>query len=438
MPPTNESESVSRRDFLSISGSAAVATAALAAGALPTRALAAPPLTPRGTLLPPVSLMPITEPTEREEENAPTATPPDRRIGFAIVGLGRLSLQQILPAFAKSKRCKPVALVSGDRAKALRVAEQYGIKPTSIYDYQTYDQIADNPEVDVIYIVLPNALHAEYTMRGAKARKHILCEKPMATSTRECQQMIDACKENNRLLMIAYRIQYEPHNRAVRKMIETGELGKVKLIDAHNGQNQGGDLKQWRLNKVLAGGGPLPDVGLYCLNTLRFVTGEEPIEILGTYVDQPTDDPRFKSVEETTTWSMRFPSGILATCSSSYGFHEARRYTVFASDARADVDPAFPYANLRLRISRKSPADPKTESREERIFDPADQFALEMDHMAQCVVTGKTPFTPGEEGMQDQRIMEAIYQAARDGKPVDLPPFDKRDVFRGTVPTEDA
>ena len=459
MPQTNESEPVSRRDFLAVGGSvAAVAAAAITAGALTPRSAAAqtstapqtgnppgtatppppPATTPRGVPLPALRLEPITQPTEREEEKAPTAVPPDRRIGFAIVGLGRLSLEQILPAFAQSKRCKPVALVSGDRNKALQVAEQYGIKPTSVYDYQTYDTIRSNPEVDVIYIVLPNSMHAEYTIRGAAAGKHILCEKPMATSAHDCEQMIDACKKANRKLMIAYRIQYEPHNRAVRKMIETGELGKVKLIDATNGQNQGGDLKQWRLSKALAGGGPLPDVGLYCLNTLRFITGEEPVEIMGAYVHQPKDDPRFTSVEETTAWSMRFPSGIIATCSSSYGIHEARRYTVFASDAHADMDPAFSYTNLRQKVSRKSSADPKAEALEERIYAPKNHFALEMDHMAECVVSDKTPFTPGEEGLQDQRIMERIYQAAKEGKSLDLPRIERRDAFRGTIPTEDS
>jgi predicted dehydrogenase len=135
---------------------------------------------------------------------------------------------------------------------------------------------------------------------------------------------------------------------------------------------------------------------------------------------------------------MRFPSGIIATCSSSYGFHETRRYTVQGSDARLDVDPAFSYANLRLKLTRKTPSDPKTESSEERIFDPRQQFALEMDHMAWCVTEDKTPFTPGEEGLQDQRIMETIYRAAREGKSISLPPVGKKDAFRGKPPEPDA
>ena len=297
-------------------------------------------------VLPPLKLQPLSAPTEREQEQAPTAAPPDKRVGFAIVGLGRLSLEQILPAFAQSKRCKPVALVSGDPAKAQQVARQYGIKPTSIYDYKTYDNLRDNPDVDVIYIVLPNSLHAEFTVRGAQAGKHVLCEKPMATSVKEAQQMIDACKKADRKLMIAYRIQYEPHNRMMMQMARSGELGIVKVLEMANGQNQGGDLNQWRLKKSLAGGGSLPDVGIYCFNTARFITGEEPIEISANLFTTP-NDPRFKEVEETVNWIMRFPSGIHAVCSTSYGWHENRYYRALGSEKWAQMSPAFSYKGLR-------------------------------------------------------------------------------------------
>jgi len=236
-------------------------------------------------------------------------------LGFALVGLGRLTLEEILPAFAEAKRCKPVALVSGSPDKAATVARQYGINPKNIYSYQNYDTIRNNPEVDIIYIVLPNSMHAEYTVRGAKAGKHILCEKPMATSVKECQQMIDACKQANKKLMIAYRIQYEPYNRAMMQMVRSKELGVVRTIEADNGQNQD-DPNQWRLKKALSGGGCLPNVGIYCLNTSRFLTGEEPIEISAMTYSTP-GDPRFREVEESVNFLMRFPSGILVNCSSS-------------------------------------------------------------------------------------------------------------------------
>ncbi len=337
----SEESAISRRRFISTG----TVVAATVAGGLTTRAaIAAPPPyesgqppaaqpSPLGTgpapspLVPaPLTLQPITAPTELEQPYAPTAQPPERRTGFAIVGLGRLSLEEILPAFGEAKRCRVTALVSGDREKALRVAQQYGVKESSVYDYKTYGRLADNPDVDVIYIVLPNGMHAEYTVRGAKAGRHILCEKPMANTPQEAEQMIKACKDANCKLTIVYRIQYEPFNNAVKKMVraslgesgaDKGELGAVKRLTMANTQNQGGDLTQWRLNKMLAGGGSLPDIGLYCLNTARFLTGEEPIEITGAQIYSTPGDPRFREVEETVNWIMHFPSGIVANCSGS-------------------------------------------------------------------------------------------------------------------------
>jgi predicted dehydrogenase len=354
-------------------------------------------------------------------------------LGFAIVGLGRLALEEILPAFGECKSARPVALVSGDRAKAEKVAQQYGIKPESIYNYQNYDNLRNNPDVDVIYIVLPNSMHAEYTVRGAQAGKHILCEKPMANTVAECQQMINACKQANRKLMIAYRCQYEPHHRAVIQMIRSKELGSLKLIQADNGQNQGGDLNQWRLQKSLAGGGSLPDVGIYCLNATRYLTGEEPIAITANLFTTP-NDPRFREVEETVTFQLRYPSGVLAICSTSYGFHRASRFRVFGSDAWAQLDPAFEYRGLQMMIGRKSSSNPMAENITQVRMSEKNQFALEMDHMADCVIHDRVPHTPGEEGLQDQRLMALIYQAAHTRETITLPAASGLDVTRGSAP----
>src|SRR3954467_1115761 len=215
--------------------------------------------------LEPVHLKPIDHPSEKPEAPPPAPAPPEKRIGFALVGLGKLTLNQLLPAFASCKKCKPVALVSGDRAKAERVAAQYGIATKNIYNYQNFDEIKNNPEVDVVYIVLPNSMHAEFTIRAAQAGKHVLCEKPMANTSKEAEQMIEACKKANKKLMVAYRIQYEPHNKLAKQWTRDKKFGKVRVIEAVNVQNQG-DPDQWRLKKSLAGGGALPDIGLYCLN----------------------------------------------------------------------------------------------------------------------------------------------------------------------------
>ncbi|OYD93083.1 dehydrogenase [Nostoc sp. 'Peltigera membranacea cyanobiont' 210A] len=426
---------ISRRQVLTTAGLGAVSAAAI--GSVGEEVTAQQPTaqaTPRGGSLPPqIEFPPISEKTEVDTGGPPTALPPERRLGFAIVGLGRLTLEEIMPAFAECKLAKPTALVSSDAAKANLVAQQYGIKPQNVYNYQNYDNLRNNPDVDVIYIVLPNSMHREYTVRGAKAGKHILCEKPMATTVEDAQQMIDACKQADRKLMIAYRCQYEPHHRAMIQMIRSKELGTVKVIQADNGQNQGGDLNQWRLKRALAGGGSLPDVGIYCLNATRYLTGEEPIAISAQIFSTP-GDPRFKEVEESVTFQLRFPSGILGICSTSYGFHEARRFRVFGSDAWAQLDPGFSYNGLRMMISRKSPTNSMAENISEVRIGEKNQFALEMDHMADCVIQNKQPHTPGEEGLQDQKLIALIYEAAQTGKTIALPRVSGLDTTRGPAP----
>ncbi|MEH2435352.1 MAG: Gfo/Idh/MocA family oxidoreductase [Nostoc sp.] len=425
----------SRRQILTTAGLGAISAAAI--GNMGEEVAAQEPTvqaTPRGGELPPqIQFPPISEKTEVDTGGPPTALPPERRLGFAIVGLGRLALEEIMPAFAECKLAKPTALVSSDAGKANQVAQQYGIKPQNVYNYQNYDNLRNNPDVDVIYIVLPNSMHREYTVRGAKAGKHILCEKPMATTVEDCQQMVDACKQANRKLMIAYRCQYEPHHRAMIQMIRSKELGTVKVIQADNGQNQGGDLNQWRLKRALAGGGALPDVGIYCLNATRYLTGEEPIAISAQIFTTP-GDPRFKEVEESVTFQLRFPSGILGICSTSYGFHEGRRFRVFGSDAWGQLDPAFSYNGLRMMVSRKSPTNSMAENISEVRIGEKNQFALEIDHMADCVIQNKQPHTPGEEGLQDQKLMALIYEAAQTGKTIALPRVSGLDTTRGPAP----
>ena len=363
-----------------------------------------------------VSLSPINNTRTEAQEKAPgpfEAMP--QRTGFAIVGLGRLSLNQILPAMGKSKYCKPTALVSGDRAKALKVAAQYGIRESSIYDYSTYDQLANNPDVQVIYIVLPNSQHAEFTVRGAKAGKHILCEKPMATSVKECQAMIEACNRAGVKLMIAYRSQYEPNDLALIKMIRGGKLGKLKQFVSTNSQNEG-DPTQWRSKKALAGGGCMPDVGVYCLNAARFLSNEEPVEIMAT-IDQPRDDPRFAEVEASCQVIAKFPSGFTATFNSAYNAHKSQFLRLEGTDAWAELNPAYAYNGIKLRYA-------KLDEDKDVVFEPKieekDQFAAEMDHMALCVQRNLRPHTPGEEGLQDQRVTDAIYESARTGRAVKL------------------
>jgi predicted dehydrogenase len=337
--------------------------------------------------------------------------PPGKKMGWAIVGLGSLSIHQILPAFAQCEKSKVVALVSGHPDKANKLALRYGVNPKSIYNYENYDSIKDNPEVDIIYIVLPNGMHCEYTVRGLQAGKHVLTEKPMANTPAECQQMIDAGRKANRKLMVAYRCRYEPYNQEAIRVARSNELGKTKVILADAGFNMG-DPNQWRLKKDLAGGGSLMDIGIYALQAARYLSGEEPKEVNAMMYSTP-GDPRFKEVEEAINFQLRFPSGILAQCTSSYGYAWQSHYRVVKSEGWLEMDPATAYSGLRMRVHHGNTI-------EEKDLPVVDHFAAEMEHMSGCVMENKEPLTPGEEGLRDLTIMKAIYQAADTGTTVKL------------------
>ncbi len=337
--------------------------------------------------------------------------PPGKKLGWAIVGLGSLSINQILPAFAKCEKSKVTALVSGHPEKANKLALRYGVNAKNIYNYQNYDSIKDNPDVDVIYIVLPNGMHSEYTVRGFEAGKHVLSEKPMANNSAECKMMIAAGKKANRKLMVAYRCHYEPFNQEAMRIARSKELGPTQMILADTGFKMG-DPTQWRLNKKLAGGGSMFDIGIYALNASRYLTGEEPVEVNGITYTTPGDE-RFKEVDEHTIFQLRFPSGILANCSSSYGYFHQSHYRVMGTEGRLEMDPATWYNGLRLWIERGN----KIEQIE---MPEVDHFAAEMDHMSDCVMQNKETQTPGEEGLRDLTIIEAVYESSRTGKTVKL------------------
>jgi predicted dehydrogenase len=347
----------------------------------------------------------------------PDKEPPDlaipksasKKVGFALVGLGDLALTQVLPAFALSQNAAPVALVSGHREKAEKVAAHYQISPKNIYNYENYDSIRDNPDVQVIYVILPNSLHAEYTIRGFQAGKHVLCEKPMAVTEQECQQMIDAGKKANRKLMIGYRLRYEPYNQTMIEMARKQAYGQLKVISAQNMQNV--KAPNIRLSKAL-GGGPLSDVGIYCLNAARYITGEEPIEVSAMQWADPKDE-RFREVPETIVFTLRFPSGILAHCSGSFSTGRSEGYRVTTSQGYFELNPSFSYSGQRLRIKANN-------AETELILNPQNHFAKELDHFADCVNGNTEPWTPGKEGLADIRIMTRIQQAADEGRTIKI------------------
>ena len=328
----------------------------------------------------------------------------DRTIGYGVVGLGRISMQHFMPAVKTSHKSRITALVSGHRDKAEHMAAEYGVPSRSIYSYENYDEIGKNSDVDAVYIALPNSMHAEYTIRAAKAGKHVLCEKPMATSVEDARAMIQACESALKKLMIAYRCQYEPaHLRAI-ELIREGKLGSIQSIESAFGFPI--VPNEWRLDKKLAGGGPLMDVGIYCLNASRYLTGEEPSELAGfsSVVDQ---DGRFAQVEETLSWTMKFPNGTLASCTCTYGSSMPGYFRVRGSKGTMLMEPAFNYDNVHL--SGQLVSGEKVEIQPDEP-DPV-QFLREADYMADCILLNQEPKTSGQEGLRDMELMAQIYRS---------------------------
>ena len=377
-----------------------------------------------------IKLKQLKDKSEARPSIVKPVTPPEDKIGFAFVGLGVLTLQQLLPAVASCQNVRIAGLVSGDPKKASIIAKQYGVPASGVYNYENFDDIKNNPDIDVIFIVLPNSMHEEFTIRSAKAGKHVLCEKPMATTVAGAKRMIAACAKARVKLMIAYRMQYEAYTTSVKEMIAKKKYGKTRIVESINFQNTG--TNHWRLDKELAGGGCLMDMGIYNINTTRFILGEEPNKVLASTFATP-NDKRFKEVEETVMFQMFFPSGTIANCATSYGAANGKHLNSFADNGgKFLIDNAFAYGGLVLEEGWFKEGAEQT--LKHSVAKEKNQFAVEMDHMADCVKNNKQPYTKGEEGLQDQIIMEAIYKSAKTGKEVKLKEYKGKDVFRGTKP----
>lgn len=338
----------------------------------------------------------------------------DRPLGYAIVGLGSYGLGVIIPQFANCTQSRLAAVVSGDPAKARKVAAEHGLPERSIYSYETFDQIRDNPDVDIVYVCLPNSMHADYVIRAARAGKHVMCEKPMATTVKEALDMIAACKAANRKLMIGYRCHFEPFNLEAMRLARTGVAGKIRYVRSEHGFTQG-DPSRWRLKRALAGGGSLMDMGVYSLQAARYMTGEEPIAVQAM---ESTDrnDPRFKEVEDQIDWQLLFPSGAVAACKSMYSANQNRIICV-GDKGRIELEPATRYSGNHMWTGR--------DGREQEISSPPPgpaktQFAGQLDHLVDCIASGREPIVSGEEGLRDQRIIEAIYLSAKEGRRINL------------------
>lgn len=324
---------------------------------------------------------------------------------MALVGLGSYSTNQLAPALQQSSRCYLAGVVTGTPAKAAKWKSQYSIPDKNIYNYQTFDRIAENKDIDIVYVVLPNSMHKEYVIRAAKAGKHVICEKPMSISVKDGEEMIAACKKANVRLYIGYRLHFEPFNLEAKRVGQQKEFGAVKIVETSMGFKIG-DPTQWRLKKALAGGGAMMDVGIYAIQGARYSTGEEPIAV--TAQEFKTDPVKFAEVDETIFWQMEFPGGTVAQCATTYASHMERLF-LSAEKGWLELRPAFGYGPLAGKTS-KGVLD----------LPIVNHQATQFDGMALCLKDNTDCTASGEEGLKDLKIIEAIYASIKTGKKVKL------------------
>lgn len=331
--------------------------------------------------------------------------PEDERLGIALVGLGRYSHGALRPALGVTEKVKLTGIVTGTPAKAKEWSDAFALSSDHVYNYDTFDRIADDEAIDIVYIVLPNFMHAEYTIRALEAGKHVICEKPMAMDVAECEAMIEASEKAGRLLSVGYRLHYEKHHQEVMRLGREKPFGPVNFIEAGLAYHLG-DPTLWRLDKALGGGGAIMDLGVYPIQACRYVSGEEPSSVTAQAFVH--DRSRFKDIYETFFWQFEFPSGLVANCTTSYSSYVDRMY---ASCYRGwfELQPSFGGRGTSGATS-DGPMN----------FASVNQQASHMDDFASSIRQGTPPTVSAREGLQDLRIIEAIKQAIESGRKVEL------------------
>lgn len=325
-----------------------------------------------------------------------------RKLNIALCGLGRYA-GYLAEGLQQAEYCRLAGIITGTPAKAEKWKQQYNIPEKNIYNYQNFDAIASNKDIDVVYIVLPNAMHKEYTIRTAKAGKHVIVEKPMAINADDCREMIKACKDANVQMAVGYRLHFEPYNMEIKRLGQEKVFGQARLIETSLGYKTS-DPKEWRLNKALAGGGPLMNIGIYCVQAARYVTGEEPVSVTAQF-GPITNKTLFSQVEESLTWQLNFPGGAVSTSSSSYNC-SIDRFFASADNGFFELSPAISYGPFKGRTSNG-----------EMKFPEINQQAVQCDAIAQFLLENKPlpAHITGEEGLKDLIVMDAIYKAAASG-----------------------
>ena len=353
--------------------------------------------------------MPRITTTNRRNQSDSSQT----KIRYAVIGLGYIAQSAVLPAFAKAKNSELAALVSDDKVKLAKLGKKYKVRST--YSYDDFDQCLHSGEIDAVYIALPNSMHRDYTVRACRAGIHVLCEKPLAITESECEEMIAAAADNDVKLMTAYRLHFEQANMKAVEIAQSGKLGDLRAFNSvFTMQVKDGDI---RVQKEL-GGGTLYDIGIYCINAARYLFQDEPIEVFG--FDANNGEKRFREVDEMFAAILRFPDERLASFTTSFGASDVSAYQIVGTAGHLRVDPAYEFA-----AALKHQLTIKGRTREQN-FPKRDQFAPELIYFADCIINNKEPEPSGTEGLADVRIISALYQSASTGTPVRLDRFEKQ------------
>jgi glucose-fructose oxidoreductase len=334
--------------------------------------------------------------------------PAKEKLGVALVGLGYYSTDLLAPALQKTKNCYLAGIVTGTPEKAEKWKKQYNIPDKNIYSYQTFDQIANNPDIDVIYVVLPPSMHEEYVVRAAKMGKHVWVEKPMAVTAKECQNMIDACAKNKVSLAVGYRLHHEPNTQEYVKGLRDGKIGKILMVSCAAGYYDA-RTTHWKQKKEM-GGGVMYDMGVYVLQGARLATGEEPIAVTAQqFTSRP--DVYKNGLDETSMAQLIFPSGARAAVQTSYGMN-MNFLDVTGSKGSLRMEPYSAYNGQKGIWSGGGKI--------EHPYEVPMQQTMQMDDDAWAIMNKKPIMAPGEEGLRDIKIVEAIYAAAKSGKEVKI------------------
>jgi glucose-fructose oxidoreductase len=360
-----------------------------------------------------------------------TATRRSRVIRYAVIGLGHIAQAAVLPAFAHARRnSRLAALVSGEQRKLKFLGRRYGVERLCGYD--GIDSLFASGEIDAVYIALPNNLHKDFTIRAAHAGLHVLCEKPMAVTARDCEQMIRATEKANVRLMIAYRLHFERANLEAIQLARSGKLGDLRFFSSDFSMQVSDD--NIRLKRDL-GGGPLYDIGVYCINAARYCLSEDPIEVWATATK--SRDPRFREIDETVIGVMRFKDERVASFTSSFGAADRSTYSLTGTKGSITLDPAYEYAEGLSSVLKIGDRE------RHKVLSKCDQFAAELSYFSDCILNNKHPEPSGEEGLADVRVIEGMLKAINSGRWVSIKmpqrkqrPTKRQEIRRPAVPRE--